>query len=102
LDGDGKADTWEDSDGEVHRLYEKKRNAFITSMVNGTMMFSGELETGTRSWTNQSGTNPERDAYASGKPTDGYKGKKHRQDLQLMGHWGSTVKFRNPVIYPKE
>ena len=97
-DGNNEADL--DVAGEP--MYVKKRNAYITSHVNGTQMFSGALETGTRIWTNKEGESPEREAYTLGKATRTYdQSGRHVEDLQLMGHWGSTVKFRNPVIYPK-
>ncbi|MCG8448122.1 MAG: hypothetical protein MI725_00905 [Pirellulales bacterium] len=73
-------------------VYEKKRNACFSTKVNGTGMFNGELETGTRSWTNRNGVRVERNAYDAANPNT---------SVQLMAHWGSTVKFRNPKVYPK-
>lgn len=71
---------------------QKQSNAYLRTMVNGTLVFQGELKTGTRTSRRTAENNPERDVYVE---NDGDK------CLRILGHWGSTVYFRNVSIRSK-
>ena len=71
----------------------KCRNAYLKTQVNAAESygggFDGAIKSGTRTSRRRQGVNPESDIYV------GDQGDKR---IRLLGHWGSTVKFRNVTI----
>lgn len=82
----------------------KTQNVYLKSKVNedeeayGGVIFDGELKTGTRSARRIVNTevparsqDPERDVYVDEAPESDKR-------IRILGHWGSTVQFRNVKI----
>jgi hypothetical protein len=73
------------------RYLKKKKcaNAYLTTRVNGIIVFDGEIKSGTRTSRRRQGEDPEPDVYLN---------KNGDFLLRLLGHWGTKVYYRLPII----
>ena len=74
----------------------KCSNVYIQTKVNGSLVYQGEIKTGSRTSRKRrtllgAEINPERDVYANKGPDDDYR-------LRLLAHWGSKVYYRSVEI----